>query len=80
MRLYKIAKKRKKRRKNDMNNEVKARAIIGEDCKKENCLECGGRYSAEEGGCATYQKIMQMAQWKDEQLAKYYIVRKGENK
>lgn len=50
-----------------MNNEEKARAIIGEDCKKENCLQCGGRYSAEKGGCAEYQKIMQMAQWKDEQ-------------
>lgn len=51
-----------------MNNEEKARAIIGEDCKKENCLQCGGRYSAENGGCAQYQKIMQMAQWKDEQI------------
>lgn len=51
-----------------MSNEEKVRAIIGEDCKKENCLQCGGRYSAEKGGCAQYQKIMQMAQWKDEQL------------
>lgn len=51
-----------------MTNEEKARAIIGEDCKKENCLQCGGRYSAEKGGCAEYQKIMQMAQWKDEQF------------
>lgn len=51
-----------------MTNEEKARAIIGEDCKKENCLQCGGRYSAEKGGCAEYQKIMQMADWKDNQL------------
>ena len=51
-----------------MTNEDKARAIISEDCKKENCLQCGGIYSAEKGGCAEYQKIMQMACWKDEQL------------
>lgn len=50
-----------------MTNEEKARAIIGEDCKKENCLDCGGRLSAAEGGCDVWQKIMQMAQWKDEE-------------
>lgn len=53
-----------------MTNEEKAREIIGGDCKKENCLECGGKYSAEEGGCVTYQRIMQIAEWKDEQFAK----------
>ena len=51
-----------------MTNAEKARAIIGEDCKKENCLQCGGRYSAEKGGCIIYQKIMQMADWKDHQF------------
>lgn len=56
-----------------MTNEEKARAIIGEDCKKENCLQCGGRYSAEKGGCVEYQKIMQMAQWKDEQIKQLLI-------
>ena len=58
-----------------MTNEEKARAIIGEDCKKENCLQCGGIYSAEKGGCAKYQKIMQMAQWKDEQF-KHLLIEK----
>lgn len=51
-----------------MTNEDKARAIIGGDCKKENCLKCGSKYSAEEGGCVAYQRIMQMAQWKDERI------------
>lgn len=58
----------KNERRIDMTNEEKARAIIGESCKKENCLYCGGRYSAEKGGCIIYQKIMQMAEWKDRQF------------
>lgn len=56
-----------------MNNEEKARLIIGEDCKKERCLECGGRYSAEKEGCVQFQKIMQMAQRKDEQVKQLLI-------
>lgn len=55
----------------ELSNEEKARTIIGEDCKRENCLQCGGIYSAEKGGCVEYQKIMQMAQWKDEQFDKF---------
>lgn len=51
-----------------MTNEEKARKIIGETCKKENCLQCGGRYSAEEGGCTEFQRIVEMAKWKDEQI------------
>jgi hypothetical protein len=51
-----------------MTNEEKARTIISEYCKKENCLQCGGKYSAEKGGCVEYQKIMQMAQWKDDRF------------
>lgn len=47
-----------------MKNEEKARKIIGNDCKKENCLECGGRLSAEKG-CAKFRQIMEMAEWKD---------------
>lgn len=49
----------------DRTNEEKARQIIGEYCKRENCLECGGAYAAENGGCVHFQKLMQMAQWKD---------------
>jgi len=55
----------------ELSNEEKARTIIGEDCKRENCLQCGGIYSAEKGGCVEYQKIMQMARWKDEQFDKF---------
>lgn len=52
-----------------MTNEEKARQLIGENCKSENCLECGGRLSAENGGCVQFHRIIKMAEWKDEQFA-----------
>ena len=57
-----------------MTNEEKAREIIGGDCKKENCLQCGGSLSVDVG-CAEYRKIMEMAQWKDEQF-KHLLIEK----
>jgi len=42
--------------------EEAARKIIGEDCKKENCLQCGGSLSVDVG-CVPYRRMIELANW-----------------
>lgn len=49
-----------------MTNEQKAQQIMG--CNRANCLECGGSLSVA-NGCTEFERIMEMAKWKDEQFA-----------
>ena len=49
------------------NNEEKAMEIIGNGCQRENCLECGGKLSVE-NGCVQFRRLMEMAAWKEQQM------------
>lgn len=47
-----------------MTNEEKAQHIIG--CNRANCLACGGSLSVQ-NGCAEFERIIAMADFKDTQ-------------
>ena len=50
-----------------MKDEQKAMEIIGKGCQRENCLECGGSLSVE-NGCVQFRKLMEMAEWKQKEM------------
>jgi hypothetical protein len=51
-----------------ISNEQKAQQIIG--CNRANCFECGGSLSVA-NGCTEFERIIAMAEWKDEQEVEF---------
>lgn len=50
-----------------MTNEEKAKKIIGGECNRQDCHECGGSLSVVEG-CVEFIHLKEMAEWKEKQM------------